>query len=82
MQHTIYYCAHTFSGKLNRSEIAKLLQGSASQRIEKLQSSVYFGRLADQTRKSIMHHLNVLIQQGLLETDVYGRVSISENHEN
>ena len=82
IQTTIRQCVLAFNGQLKRSEIAKLLAGSASQRIEGLQSSDYFGRLSAHKRKSIMHHLDVLIQQGLLEMDVYDRVSIRSIHEN
>ena len=80
IQLTLRKCVYAFNGTLRRSEIAKLLIGSKSVRIDGLQESEFFGQLPNHTRKSIIHHLDILTQQGLLHVDVNGRVSIANNH--
>jgi len=76
LQITVRQCVHAYDGQLKRSEIAKLLIGSHSQRIDSLQRSEFFGRLSTHKRKTIMHNLDVLIQQGLLALDAYDHVTL------
>jgi hypothetical protein len=71
IQHTIVACVHQYSGKLPRSAIAKLLLGSSSMRVATLRDSRFFGRLAHHRRKDVMHHIDVLLQQGVLGLDGY-----------
>jgi hypothetical protein len=78
VQQTILDCVLNFDGQLQRSEIAKLLHGSDSGRIAGLHGDRYFGRLARITRKSLMHHVDVLLQQQYLEQDGFDRVLLAE----
>ncbi len=78
VQQTILDCVQNFDGKLQRSEIAKLLVGSESGRIAGMQGERFFGRLSRIKRKSLMHHLDVLIQQKYLEQDGFDRVMMAE----
>lgn len=76
IQLTIVDAVRQLSGELPRSAVAKLLVGSESMRTLHLKGSPFFGRLARHTRKSVMHNLDVLIQQGILALDHYDRVII------
>lgn len=78
VQQTILDCVQNLDGKLQRSEVAKLLQGSESGRIAGLQGERFFGRLARIKRKSLMHHIDVLLQQKYLEQDGFRRVMMAD----
>lgn len=69
VQRTILDCVQTSPGVFNRSELAKLLAGSRSGRLEGLIGHPYYGRLAGRGRKTITFDIDVLLQQGYLQVD-------------
>lgn len=81
IQQTILDCVRQFEGQLQRSETAKLLFGSESIRVETLRQSTYFGRLSRVKRKSLMHHIDVLLQQQYVEQNGFGRLLLAERGE-
>ena len=74
IQRIIVACVRDNSGRLNRSELAKLLVGSRALEMKKWEGNRWNGRLRGMTRKSVTGDVDILLQQGYLALDSYGRV--------
>lgn len=77
VQQTVLDCVREFEGKLQRSEVAKLLAGSDSVRVEAWRGSGFFGRLSRLSRRSLLHHVDVLLQQQYLDQDPFGHLYLT-----
>lgn len=73
-QQVIMDCVRNLPDPLPRSTVAKLLAGSRSTRVAGMEDSVFFGRLSQLRRKSILHYIDTLVQQGFLDTDGHGNL--------
>lgn len=60
----ILACVRALPGQLPRSGVAKVLAGSKSKRIQKYQTSPFYGRLKERTRKAITALVDELIEEG------------------
>lgn len=80
IQQTILDCIAQYPALMPRSGWAKLLVGSSSMRVEEWQNNDYFGRFSTHKRKSIMHHIDILIQQGHLDLDWQQHLIPVERH--
>jgi len=74
IQRIIVACVRDNPGRLNRSELAKLLVGSRALEMKKWKGNRWNNRLRGMTRKSVMGDVDILLQQGYLALDSYGRV--------
>ena len=74
IQQHILHCVRFNNGTHSRSEIAKLLAGSKSERVGGLAESPFYGRLSTYKRKEIMAQLDSLLQQGFLILDAHHNV--------
>lgn len=73
-QQIILACVETAPGEFNRSALAKILVGSQSSRVLGYADQPCFGALADYGRKAVTFEIDILIQQGLLNLDPFGRL--------
>jgi len=69
IQRIIVACVRDNSGRLNRSELAKLLVGSRALEMAKWEGNRWNGRLRGMTRKSVTGDIDILLQQGYLALD-------------
>ena len=60
----ILACARQLPGELPRSGVAKLLVGSASERVEKYQTHALYSRLAGRSRTDVTLQVDALLKQG------------------
>ena len=74
MHQVILVSANDHPGLFTRSELAKLLVGSKSARIDDYSHLPEFGRLADYSRKTITFEIDILLQQKYLALDAYEKV--------
>ena len=75
--------AKQYPGHFTRSELAKLLAGSASPRFSDYNSLPEFGRLAEYSRKNITFEIDILLQQKYLALDerqkvIPGAISVND----
>jgi hypothetical protein len=68
-QQIILFVVRRLPGQLGRSEMAKLLAGSKSKRLEGWYDSPHYGRLNGYTRHELTTQLDILLQQKLLALD-------------
>jgi superfamily II DNA helicase RecQ len=68
-QQIILFVVRRLPGQLGRSEMAKLLAGSKSKRLEAWHESPHYGRLRDYNRQELTAQLDILLQQRLLAVD-------------
>ena len=73
-QQIILFVVRRLPGQLGRSEMAKLLAGSKSKRLEGWYDSPHYGRLSDYTRHELTAQLDILLQQRLLAVDNYQKL--------
>jgi superfamily II DNA helicase RecQ len=73
-QQIILFVVRRLPGQLGRSEMAKLLAGSKSKRLEGWYDSPHYGRLRDYTRQELTVQLDILLQQRLLAIDHYQKL--------
>lgn len=86
IQRIIVACVRDNPGRLNRSELAKLLVGSRASTMEKWEGNRWngyfgkaqYGRLHGMTRKSVTEDVDILIQQGYLALDSHELVVLGE----
>jgi ATP-dependent DNA helicase RecQ len=71
---TILECVCLLPRKLPRSGVAKVLVGSASERVEKFNSHPLYNRLAGQSRKEVTRQADVLLDMGWLAQDENGHL--------
>ena len=69
IQRLIVACVRDNPGRLNRTELAKLLAGSQALEMKKWAGNRWNGRLHGLTRKSITEDVDILLQQGYLTLD-------------
>ncbi|MEI6308727.1 MAG: RecQ family ATP-dependent DNA helicase [bacterium] len=70
----ILECVRTLPGELPRSGIAKLLVGSASQRVDKFASHPLFNQLSNCNRSDVTLQVDVLLEMGCLQQDGSGHL--------
>jgi len=70
-------CVSSLPGMLPRSGIAKLLVGSASDRIADFRKHPFFNRLTGFDRTTVMRQIDQLLAQGRLALDEQGRLTPS-----
>ena len=75
-QQTILEVVTNSPAQFNRSELAKLLAGTRSKRLEQLSTHSNYRKLASQSRKSVTMDIDILLQQRVLERDGYGRITV------
>jgi hypothetical protein len=73
-QQIILFVVRRLPGQLGRSEMAKLLAGSKSKRLEGWYDSPHYGRLRDYTRHELTIQLDILLQQKLLALDRFQKL--------
>ena len=73
----ILECVRSLPGKLPRSGAAKLLVGSASERVEKFRTHSSYGRLSGLSRTDVTAQVEALLEQGWLTQDVKGRLVLT-----
>jgi hypothetical protein len=73
-QQIILFVVRRLPGQLGRSEMAKLLAGSKSKRLEGWYDSPHYGRLSDYTRHELTAQLDILLQQKLLTLDRFQKL--------
>ena len=78
IQRIIVACVRDNSGRLNRSELAKLLVGSRALEMAKWEGNRWNGRLRGMTRKSVMGDIDILLQQGHLDLNSRQKVVLIE----
>ena len=78
IQRIIVACVRDNPGRLNRSELAKLLVGSRALEMKKWEGNRWNGRLRGMTRKSVTVDVDILLQQGYLNMDSHERVVLGE----
>jgi len=74
IQRIIVACVRDNPGRLNRNELAKLLAGSDALEMKKWAGNRWNGRLHGLTSNSVTEDVDILLQQGYLALDSYGRV--------
>ena len=74
MHQVILVGAHDHPGLFTRSELAKVLVGSKSARVDDYTHLPEFGRLADHSRKAITLEIDILLQQKHLALDASQKV--------
>jgi hypothetical protein len=79
-QLTILDCVREHANQFSRHEIAKLLAGTRSTRLQHLQKNPYFGRLDKQKRRILQQDVDILVQQHFLEEDGYRKVYLGERN--
>ena len=70
----ILECVRLLPGKVPRSGVAKVLVGSASERVEKFNSHPLYNRLAGQSRKDVTRQVDVLLEMRWLAQDENGHL--------
>ena len=78
IQRLIVACVRDNPGRLNRSELAKLLAGSRALEMKKWEGNRWNGRLHGLTRKSVTEDVDILLQQGYLALDYREMVVLGE----
>ena len=78
IQRLIVDCVRDNPGRLNRSELAKLLVGSNSLSMDEWKGNGWNGRLRGMTRKSVTEDVDILLQQGYLALDSQRHVIVGE----
>jgi len=78
IQRIIVACVRDNPGRLNRSQLAKLLVSSRALEMKKWEGSRWNGRLRGMTRKSVTGDVDILLQQGYLALDSHQRVVLGE----
>lgn len=74
----ILECVRVLPGELPRSGVAKLLVGSASQRVEKFASHPLYNRLSNRNRSDVTLQVDVLLEMGYLQQDKSGHLLPSD----
>ena len=74
----IVACLRDNPGRLNRSELAKLLSGSRALEMKKWAGNKWHNRLRGMTRKSVTLDVDILLQQGDLALDSRGQMVLGE----
>ena len=69
VQRLILRCVREAPGRFPRSGLAKLLVGSNSRQMQELHDHRFYGRLRRYRRRDVLHHVDVLLQQGYLAPD-------------
>ena len=69
IQRILVTCVRDNPGRLNRSELAKLLVGSRALEMKKWAGNKWNGRLRGMIRKSVTVDVDILLQQGYLALD-------------
>jgi len=78
IQRIIVACVRDNPGRLNRSQLAKLLVSSRSLEMAKWEENRWNGRLRGMTRKSVTSDVDILIQQGYLALNSWELVVLGE----
>ena len=74
----IVACVRDNPGRLNRSELAKLLASSRALEMKKWAGNKWSGRLRGMIRKSVTGDVDILLQQGYLALDSRQQVVLGE----
>lgn len=74
----ILECVRALPGELPRSGVAKLLVGSASQRVEKFASHPLYNRLSNRNRSDVTLQVDVLLEMGYLQQDKSGHLILAD----
>ena len=78
IQRIIVACVRDNPGRLNRSELAKLLVGSRALEMAKWEGNRWHNQLRGMTRKSVMGDIDILLQQAYLDLNSYEKVVLGE----
>ena len=78
IQRIIVACVRDNSGRLNRSELAKLLVGSRALEMAKWEGSRWHNQLRGMNRKSVTGDVDILLQQGYLDLNSHEKVVLGE----
>jgi ATP-dependent DNA helicase RecQ len=70
----ILECVYAMPGRLPRSGVAKLLVGSASERVADFQSDPLYNRLAGYNRNDVMAQVDAMLEAGMLAQDEKGHL--------
>jgi len=69
IQRIIVACVRDNPGRLNRSQLAKLLVGSRALEMKKWEGNRWNNRLQGMSRKAVTGDVDILLQQGYLALD-------------
>ena len=82
IQRIIVACVRDNSGRLNRSELAKLLVGSRALDMNMWEGNRWNGRLRGMTRKSVTGDVDILLQQRYLDLNSHQKILLGEMAKN